>query len=225
MNNYQKILKSSIPIILTYFLSYGIILLSILIYFCLGYSSIDKLINILPYILIITYLFYIIYFLKKYPISIKKKNKYFPYLLLGISLSVFLNMILFHVSHPTNSKTTIPLFLDIIASGIIGPIYEELLFRHIFYNKLKSFNSKKKSLYLTTIIFALIHLTTLKMIYALFLGFILTKVYQQKENILSPILIHVSANITSTFLFEYNTYLFFLSLISLILGSYLVFKK
>ena len=150
---------------------------------------------------------------------------YFPYLLLGISLSVFLNMILFYVSPPTNSKTTIPLFLDIIASGIIGPIYEELLFRHIFYNKLKSFNSKKKSLYLTTIAFALIHLTPLKMIYALFLGFILTKVYQQKENILSPILIHVSANITSIFLFEYNTYLFFLSLISLFLGSYLVFKK
>ena len=225
MNYYQKLLKSSSPILLTYFLSYGIILLAILIYFLLGYSSVDKLINISSYILIITYLAYIIYFLKKYPISMKKKNKYFPYLLLGISLSVFLNMILFHISPPTNSKTTVPLFLDIVASGIIGPIYEEILFRHIFYNNLKTFNSKKKSLYLTTIVFALIHISPLKIIYALFLGFILTKVYQQKENILSPILVHISANITSTFLFEYNTYLFFLSLISLLLGSYIVFKK
>lgn len=225
MNYLKKLIKSTLPIITTYIISYIIIIIISIISYLLGYTNINKIITILPYPLIITYTIIIIYLLQKYPINKKKPQKYFPYISLGISISIFLNMLVFKISPPTKNQTTISLFLNIISSGIIGPIYEELLFRHILYNKLTTFNSKQKSLIITTLIFAIIHLSPIKIAYALILGLILTKIYEQKQNITYPILIHISANITSIFLKEYNTYLLLLSLLNLLLTLKLTLKN
>lgn len=225
MNYLKKLIKSTLPIIITYIISYLVIIIISIISYLLGYTNLNKIITILPYFLLITYIIIIIYLLQKYPINNKRPQKYFPYISLGITLSIFLNMLVFKISPPTKNQATIPLTLNIISSGIIGPIYEELLFRHILYNKLTTFNSKQNSLIITTIIFALIHLSLIKIAYALILGYILTKIYEQEQNISYPILIHISANITSIFLKEYNTYLFLLSLLNLLLALKLTLKQ
>ena len=225
MSNLKKLFQASLPIISTYLISYLIIFVSAIVYYLLGNSSVDYFISKIPYLLLMTYLIFIIYFLKISPPKIRLKNLLFPYFSLGFSFSIFFNMLFFKISPPTVPTINIPFFLNLVTSGVIGPIYEELLFRHNFYNKLTQFNSKTKSLFINTIFFSLIHLSPLKVIYTFFLGFLLMKVYQKEENILSPILIHTSANITSLFLHEYNTYLFIISFINLFLEIYIVFKK
>lgn len=220
MSYLKKLIKALLPVIVATLASYGVILLSGLIYNLLGFTNLDFFIShILPYITIVTYLLLILFLVKKYPPQITRPKAYFPYLSLGISMAIFLNMLIFKMIPPIPATLSLSLPLNILNSGLIGPIYEEVLFRHILYNRLQKFNSPQKALLLTTVAFSLIHLSPIKIVYAFLLGLILNIIYQKDKNILSPILIHSSANITSIFLFEYNTYLLILSLINLILSA------
>ena len=216
----KYILKSLKEIFITYILNYLIIIISGLVYNSLGYNNLDYFINrILPIILIIFYILTIIYLYEKNYIQEKSlsKKEYFPLSILGISLATLLNMIIFKLFPPT-STTSLPIIISIISTGIIGPIYEEILFRYILYNRLKKKYSIKKSILITTIIFALIHLSPIKIIYAFILGLTMNILYERHKNILAPILIHISANTIVIFLYEYNTYILLLSIICLILS-------
>lgn len=214
------ILKSSKEIIITYILNYILIFILALIYTLLGYNDLPSFLNTTCiYILLIFYTITIFYLYKK---NYKKElqlpiKKYFPLISLGISIAVLLNMIIFIFVSPTTSSTlSIP--IAIISSGIIGPIYEEILFRYILYNRLKNKYSTKKSILITTIIFAISHLSLIKMTYAFILGLIINIIYERDKNILSPILIHTSANVIVIFLTEYNTYILLLSILCLALS-------
>lgn len=215
----KYILKSSKEIFITYILNYLLIFIIALIYTLLGYKNLSTFINTKGIlILIIFYILTTVYlYRKKYQQEEALPQKqYFPLFLLGISIACFLNMIIFLINPP---QTIIkPTILTIISSGIIGPIYEEILFRYLLYNRLKKNYSIKKSILITTIIFALIHLSPLKIIYAFILGLIINIAYEKNNNILAPIIIHISANTIVTFLHEYNTYILLLSFISLILS-------
>lgn len=216
----KYILKSSKEIFITYIINFLIIIITALIYNTLGYNNLEYFVNnILPIILIIFYLLTIIYLYKKNYIQEKtlSKKEYFPLSILGISLASLLNMIIFRLFPPI-STTSLPIIISIISTGIIGPIYEEILFRYILYNRLKKKYSIKKSILITTIIFALIHLSPIKIIYAFILGLTMNILYEGHKNILSPILIHISANTIVVFLYEYNTYILLLSIICLMLS-------
>lgn len=216
----KYILKSSKEIFITYIINFLIIIITALIYNTLGYNNLEYFVNnILPIILIIFYLLTIIYLYKKNYIQEKtlSKKEYFPLSILGISLASLLNMIIFRLIPPTTT-ISLPIIISIISTGIIGPIYEEILFRYILYNRLKKKYSIKKSILITTIIFALTHLSPIKIIYAFILGLTMNILYERHKNILAPILIHVSANAIVIFLYEYNTYILLLSIICLMLS-------
>lgn len=219
MKHIINILKTCKELFITYILSYLIIIISALIYNLSGNDNINSFINIIsPLIIIPFYLIISIYLYKK---NNKKSHhlpfkKYFPPISLGISIAIFLNMILFLISPPT--QVTPPSLLLIISTSIIGPIYEEILFRHIIYNRLATNSPPKKALLLTTTIFALIHISPIKLVYAFILGIFLNISYQKTNSILSPILIHIAANLTAIFLCEYNTYVLLLSFINLLLN-------
>lgn len=222
----KYILKSSKEIFITYILSYLIIIISALIYNLLGYTNVDNFLNnICSYILLLFYIITIIYLYKKnhqQESSLPIKH-YFPLILLGISIATLLNMLIFIINPPTNT-TTITTSLALISSGIVGPIYEEILFRYLLYNRLKKNYSIRKSILITTTIFALIHLSPIKILYAFLLGLIINIAYEKYQNILAPILIHIAANTIVIFLYEYNTYILLLSLINLIISIKLINK-
>ena len=216
----KYILKSSKEIITTYILNYIIIVITALIYNYLGYNNLEYFItNILPIILITFYILTIFYLYKKNYIKEKSLStkEYFPLSILGISIATLLNMIIFKLIPPTITSF-LPIIVSVISTGIIGPIYEEILFRYILYNRLKNKYSIKKSILITTIIFSLIHLSPIKIIYAFILGLIINISYERHNNILAPILIHISANTIVIFLYEYNTYILLLSIICLMLS-------
>lgn len=134
-------------------------------------------------------------------------------------------MIIFKLFPSASVDTNISILVSFITSGLVGPIYEEILFRYLLYNRMQEFNSKKKSLLLTTIIFASFHLTPTKIIYAFILGLILNIFYDKDKSIISPILIHISANSVVLLLTNYDTKILLLAIINLLISLKLIKEK
>lgn len=175
-------------------------------------------------VLIMLMIFLPIFFklIKKYrkENTFKIKNIFLP-VILGIVISLIYNIFLFSLNnkfHFTKSfeLSSIPILIQIISSGIIGPILEELLFRGIVYNKLKEFNKLKIAIILCSIIFSLMHSNIIDMIYAFCVSFMLIHLYEKYKTLKAPILMHMSLNITIILLFSsiikgyilFNLYLF-----------------
>ena len=227
MEYIKKIIFSLKYIVLIYIIQYIVIILSSAIYLSLGYDKLNKFIsNQVSIILMITYIIFIIMMLKKHnhPNNPLKKELYYPMIHIGISTACFFNMLIYLLIKPSITPITIPLYISILSTGIIGPILEEILFRYILLNKLKEFNSPKKSIIIATIIFAIVHGSIIKIIYAMILGILLNIIYHKYNNIKAPILIHISANIIAIFLNEFNIYILILSIIGLII-SIITLKK
>ena len=123
-------------------------------------------------------------------------------ILLGMSVSIIFNVIIFELNsvwHFTNNYkiSTASIFIQILSSGFIGPVLEELVFRGVVYNKLKEFNSYKRSIVLTSLFFALFHISNpLNVIYAFMMSFFFLYLYEKYKSLRYPILMHVSANST-----------------------------
>lgn len=197
------------------FLSIREILLIMLIQYvllleCIMIFGMDKSIILGTIILSIFELIYI--FIKLKSIKLSFKHNYFPYILLGISISIIYNMIIFKLGIKFDI-TSIPLILDIIASGIIGPIFEEILFRYSLINKLSKFNNNSLCMIISSFIFAICHNNLITIIYAFIIGLFNSYYYIKKKDILVPITIHISANIVSSFLFDFNPYILILGII------------
>ena len=187
----------------------------VLLFGCIIIFGIDKSIILGTIILSIFELIYI--FIKLKGIKLSFKHNYFPYILLGISLSVIYNMIIFKLGIKFDI-TSIPLFIDIIASGIISPIFEEVLFRYSLINKLSKFNNSTLCIIISSFIFAICHNGITTIIYAFIIGLFNSYYYIKKKDILVPITIHISANIVSSFLFNFNPYILILGIILFVIG-------
>lgn len=187
----------------------------ILLFGCITLFGMDKSIILGTIILSLFELIYI--FIKLKEIKLSFKHNYFPYMLLGISISIIYNMIIFKLGIKFDI-TSIPLILDIIASGIIGPIFEEILFRYSLINKLSKFNNNTLCILLSSFIFAICHNGITTIIYAFIIGLFNSYYYIKKKDILVPIIIHISANIVSSFLFDFNLYILILGIILFVIG-------
>ncbi|MBQ8219485.1 MAG: CPBP family intramembrane metalloprotease [Bacilli bacterium] len=143
---------------------------------------------------------------------------------LGISISLFYNMLTIEFQ---SSKTIVNLnlFIVIIYTAILGPIFEEILFRYTALNKARKNYKEKYAILLVTIVFALMHSGIINMAYAFILGLVLAIIYKKYQNILYPITVHISANFISIFLKEYNLYLLMISLLGLFISIILLKKQ
>jgi len=178
-------------------------------------------------ILTITIIPISIYLYKKYQ---RKENKIETHKLLlmiplGISISLFYNMLTIDY---IENKTIINLniFILLLYSTLIGPIYEEIVFRYVSLRKAKQVYKENTAIILITIVFSLTHITKgmSNIIYALILGLLLSYVYKKHKNIIYPIVLHISANLTSFFIKEYNPIVLIISIITLII-YYIYFKN
>jgi len=188
-------------------------------------------------IILITMIIFIPIFYKAYK-KYKKENNFklnniFIPIILGITISLIYNLTLYNFNNIINftnmfELSTLPIIVQLITSGICGPILEELLFRGIVYNKLKTFNKRIVAIILTSIIFGIIHINIINAIYAFGVSFILIYLYEKYKTLKAPILMHIFLNttiilmlplITKNFI-VFNMYLLIVSILIL-----LVLKK
>ena len=106
--------------------------------------------------------------------------------MLGSSISIIYNMILYRFHLYTYDTNNTFLFLDVLTSGIIGPIFEEVVFRVSFIPKVECFiYNKEKVIIITSIIFAILHFNFLSGFIAFIIGIINGYIYIKTRDIIT----------------------------------------
>ena len=217
---YIKNLFSSLKEIFIILILEYILLISIILIF-----GIEKATTYGTLILIIFFIIYILYKLRNEKITIKK-GCYLPYILIGTSTAIMFNMIIFKCGIMFEVTADIPLWLNILSSSIISPIFEEVLFRYDFINKLKKFNSSNIVIILiSSTVFGICHNNIVTVIYAIVVGLINSYLYIKHNNLLIPIIIHMSGNLIVNFLFSYNVWILILSIILFVISGISIYKE
>lgn len=89
--------------------------------------------------------------------------------------------------------------LGVLSITIVGPIFEEILFRGgITRNLLKQYNPTKAILF-SALIFGVIHINPAQIVPAFFAGLILAALYYRTGSLIPGMLLHIAVNSTSTF--------------------------
>ncbi|UTC92425.1 CPBP family intramembrane glutamic endopeptidase [Treponema denticola] len=106
-----------------------------------------------------------------------------------------------------------------IATVIISPIFEEILYRGLMYNKLKEISNAFIGVLISSILFAFLHIPKygfgINTFFLFLVGILLAYCYEKTNNIYVPILVH-SINNFFIFLFKY-VYFYFLIVIYFII--------
>ena len=107
----------------------------------------------------------------------------------------------------------------LIGTVIIGPIFEEIFYRGLLYNKLKEISNAFIGVLISSILFALLHIPKygfgINTFFLFLVGILLAYCYEKTDNIYVPILVH-SINNFFIFLFNY-VYFYFLIIIYFII--------
>lgn len=161
--------------------------------------------------------------------NFKIKNIFIP-IAFGVSICLIYNITLFQLNNIFNFTnkfeiSSIPIIVQIICSGLLGPILEELLFRGIVYNKLKEFNKPMTAIILSSVIFSLFHSNIIDAIYAFGVSFILIYMYEKYKTLKAPIITHICLNTTIILMLNlinknfivFNMYLLIVSIIILLI--------
>lgn len=168
--------------------------------------------------------------------SIKKKGShincslfkinYFPYALIGIGINLLYNMIIFKLGMAFDVTVSFPFIITIICSGIIGPIFEELLCKYDLINRLEEFNSNKFIIVvLSSVIFGMIHINMVSIIYGFIVGIISSYIYMKDKDFAKPLIMHMAGNVTAIFLGGYNPVILILGIILTIIGLLIIIFK
>lgn len=125
--------------------------------------------------------------------------------LLGLFLSLTINSIFIYTGFiklsivPSGIDDTviyiIAMIIRIFTSCVIGPFIEELVFRGFLFNSLSKRMNVILSALLTTIIFAVMHISISTVIFAFITGLVFIYFYIKTNNLLVSFTIHSSCNI------------------------------
>ncbi|MDB6024764.1 MAG: Abortive infection protein, partial [Verrucomicrobiales bacterium] len=85
------------------------------------------------------------------------------------------------------------LYLFVVAV-LVAPVIEEILFRGIFYPTIKQLGFRRLAFWGTSIVFAAIHNNKQAFLPLLFFAAILTLLYEETDNLLTPIIAHSTFN-------------------------------
>lgn len=85
--------------------------------------------------------------------------------------------------------------VEIVGSGILTPVLEEIVFRGILYGKLRKIASIPVAILISSLMFAIIHFNLVQFVYAFFSGIILSIFLELTGDIKGAILGHMVANI------------------------------
>jgi len=214
------------PIICCYLIQYIAVIIAIVLYLLLTNNDQIEYDLVYKYVIIgitITIIPICLYIIKKYrrkesKIELKKLFLTIP---LGFGISWLYNMLTISFQESTELMN-LHIIVIILYTVILGPIFEELVFRYLALNKASKIYSKKRALIIISLVFAFLHTGIINIIYAFIIGMVLGWVYQKEENIIYPIAIHVSANLASIFVTEYNTIIL---IISIVLLMFVYYKK
>lgn len=132
--------------------------------------------------------------------------KYAAVIGVGIVISIALNNIIMLADVASISASyqetadrfyAADLLVQILGVGILVPISEELIYRGLFYDRLKDMWSVKRAAGFTCLVFGLFHGNIVQAVYAIAFSALFIYVYERFGTLKAPILVHIAANLTS----------------------------
>lgn len=109
-------------------------------------------------------------------------------------------------SEAFQDPTVMKIVIALVASIIISPFYEEILYRGFIYNAFRKYMGAKLSIVSNGLLFALVHLPSLDILPVnLINGFIFAWAYEKTKNIYVPIIIHALFNLSLIIIVLYIT--------------------
>ena len=194
----------------------------VILFICFIVFGPDKTLVIGSIFLIILQIIYIVY--KGRGIKFKYLYKsYIPLIMLGIGVTGIYNMIIFKLELANDVTSDVNILFSILCTGIMGPIFEEFLFRYDLIKRLSLFNKKKwLVILLASAIFALCHNGITTIIYAFIVGIINSYIYMKDKDIIKPIIVHIAMNSFVIFLTGYNLYVLILSILLIVISTLII---
>ena len=87
--------------------------------------------------------------------------------------------------------------LSLLAVGIVGPIFEELLFRGLVFGELRKIMHVRLAIVLQALIFGVYHMNAVQGAYAFLIGILLGYIYYRSSSIIAPMIVHIAINSSS----------------------------
>ena len=88
-------------------------------------------------------------------------------------------------------------WVEILASGLLIPIAEELLFRGVVFKRLRVYVGEWPAIILSAVIFGAFHVNTVQFIYATILGLILAFIVMKTRRVSMAIFGHMAVNLVA----------------------------
>jgi len=98
------------------------------------------------------------------------------------------------------------LVVRILTLCILVPIGEELVYRGLFYKRLKKYYETTIAAYLSAILFGVAHMNLVQGIYGFILAMIIIYVYEKYNTIFAPIFLHIMINIMALISGEFDIF-------------------
>ncbi len=124
-------------------------------------------------------------------------------ILLGASAALFFNVLFSITGFTSVSKTAIevsesqfslPLAVGVIYYGLLTPLFEEILFRLLIYNRIRREFGLYAGLILCPVLFGLYHGNIVQGVYGFIMGLIICWVYERYGSFIYPYILHSAAN-------------------------------
>lgn len=138
--------------------------------------------------------------------------------LLSVSVSVGLNILLLLIDLPQYSERyqevseilyTPPIWQQLLSSGLLIPIVEEVIFRGLGFRLLRRWIPFAWAMIISAVAFGAYHGNLVQFVYAGLCGMLLAYVYEKYQTLLAPILSHAVMNIVAIILTHFGVFEYF----------------
>ncbi len=128
---------------------------------------------------------------------------------LGMCLCVFLNILALYVPVPWEEYDTVssqiyrePVFLQLICVGLVIPFDEEMVFRALGYERMRTMVPAGLAIIISSLFFGVFHGNLVQGLYAGTLGIFMAASMERYKTVMAPYVVHACANMMSVFLTE-----------------------
>ncbi len=125
----------------------------------------------------------------------------------GMCLCVFLNVLALYVPLPWDEYDALgdqiyrePVFLQLICVGLIVPFAEEMVFRGLCYERMRTVITAVPAILISAVLFGIFHGNLIQGVYAGILGIFMAAAMERYATIMAPYVLHAAANMMSVFL-------------------------
>lgn len=143
----------------------------------------------------------------------KEWKRYLPLIVCGAGAALLLNYLAGLAQLTARDETyqevaavqyAVPLWLGLVAYGIVSPIVEESIFRGILYLKCRRYLGKPVlAAVFSALLFGVLHGNLVQGAYGFLMGLVIIWFYERYQRFLAAVLVHAAANV-SVFLFSYG---------------------